>query len=126
MGKTAKVTDAKKASSPVPIHSLLLSPTAQNAAAIHAWSTQFGEPQIDELLRELQENTKALTDGDMRPVEAMLYGQAVTLQSLFTNLLRRGKEQEGLKQFTTMLTLALKAQAQCRCTLEALAEIKNP
>lgn len=34
--------------------------------------------------------------------------------------------QEYLKQFQAYLGLALKAQAQCRATLEALAEIKNP
>lgn len=130
MAKPAKATAAKAEGDSnnelVPSHLLLLSPSMQNAAALHAWSSQFGEPQISELVRELQEKTKTVTDGDMRPVEAMLYGQAMTLQSLFTNLLRRGRGQEGLQQFTTMLSLALKAQAQCRCTLEALAEIKNP
>jgi hypothetical protein len=62
----------------------------------------------------------------MREVEAMLYGQAVTLQNLFTNLMRRAANQEYMKQLQTYLTLALKAQAQSRATLEALAEIKNP
>ena len=38
----------------------------------------------------------------------------------------RAANQDGLKQFQANLTLALKAQAQCRATLEALAEIKNP
>ena len=33
---------------------------------------------------------------------------------------------DGLKQFQVYLSLALKAQAQCRATPEALAEIKNP
>ena len=62
----------------------------------------------------------------MRPVEAMLYGQAVTLETIFTSLARRATSQEYLKQFQAYLGLALKAQAQCRATLEALAEIKNP
>ena len=33
---------------------------------------------------------------------------------------------EYLKTMQTYLNLALKAQAQCRCTIEALNEIKNP
>jgi hypothetical protein len=45
---------------------------------------------------------------------------------MFTSLARRAANNEGLKQFQVNLTLALKAQAQCRSTLEALAEIKNP
>ena len=32
----------------------------------------------------------------------------------------------GLKQYQARMMFALKAQAQCRATLEALAEIKNP
>ena len=64
--------------------------------------------------------------GDMRPVEGMLYRQAKTLETMFTSLARRAANQDSLKQFQVNLTLALKAQAQCRATLEALAEIKNP
>ena len=62
----------------------------------------------------------------MSSVEAMLYGQAKVLETMFTSLARRAANQDGLKQFQANLTLALKAQAQCRATLEALAEIKNP
>ena len=122
----ANAEAGKKAGEPVPNHILMLSPEVQNAAAMHAWSKQFGEPKIETLLGELADKTKAVADGDMRQVEAMLYGQAATLQNLFTNLLRRAAGQEGLAQFTAMLTLGLKAQAQCRATLEALAEMKNP
>ena len=62
----------------------------------------------------------------MGPIEGMLYRQAKTLETMFTSLARRAAGNDGLKQFQVNLTLALKAQAQCRATLEALAEIKNP
>jgi len=62
----------------------------------------------------------------MSSVEAMLYGQAMTLQTMFTSLVRQAASETGLKQYQAKLTFALKAQAQCRSTLEALAEIKNP
>ena len=62
----------------------------------------------------------------MQPIEGMLYRQAKTLETIFTSLARRAASNDGLKQFQVNLTLALKAQAQCRATLEALAEIKNP
>ena len=39
---------------------------------------------------------------------------------------RRGEHREYLPAAETYLRLALKAQAQCRATVEALAEIKNP
>lgn len=124
----AKATtgDDKAEREAVPVHDLVLSSAVQNAAAMLAWSKHLGEPKIDALLGELVDKTKAVTDGNMVPVEAMLYGQAVTLQGMFTNLARRAAGQEYLKQFQAYMTLALKAQAQCRATLEALAEIKNP
>lgn len=107
-------------------HEVVLSPTIQNAAGIEAWGTFAGEPDLAELARGLREQTKRVHGGDMRVVEAMLYGQAVALQTVFTSLSRRAADQEYLKQFQAYLTLAFKAQAQCRATLEALAEIKNP
>jgi hypothetical protein len=107
-------------------HELLLMPVAQNAIAMDAWGKYAGEANLADMVEGLGEKTKKVQDGDMRSVEAMLYGQAMTLQTMFTNLARRAANQEYLKQFHTHMTLALKAQAQCRSTLEALAQVKNP
>ena len=60
----------------------------------------------------------------MSSAETMLYGQATILQTIFTSL--ACKAQGYLEQFQVNLSLALKAQAQCRSTLEALALMKNP
>lgn len=62
----------------------------------------------------------------MERAEAMLLAQAHTLDSLFNNLARRAQNQQYLNQFETNLRLALKAQSQCKATLETLAAIKNP
>ena len=107
-------------------HELVLSPTIQSAVGIQAWGKFAGDSDLSELLENLHERVKKVQGGDMQPVEAMLYGQAMTLQTIFTSLARRAASQEYLKQIQTFLGLALKAQAQCRATLEALAEIKNP
>ena len=107
-------------------HELLLMPIAQNAIAMDAWGKFAGEANLADMVEGLREKTKKVQDGDMHSVEAMLYGQAMTLQTMFTNLARRAANQEYLKQFQTHMTLALKAQAQCRSTLEALAQVKNP
>jgi hypothetical protein len=104
----------------------VLSPTIQSAVGIEAWSKYAGTVDLVELLECQREQFKKVQAGDMQPVEAMLYGQAKTLETIFTSLARRAAHNEGLKQFQVNLTLALKAQAQCRATLEALAEIKNP
>lgn len=123
--KKAAPTHAPEARAMKP-HELVLSPTVQSAVAIEAWSKFAGQVDLAGLVEDLRERVKKVQGGDMQPVEAMLYGQAMTLETIFTSLARRATSQEYLKQFQTYLGLALKAQAQCRATLEALAEIKNP
>ena len=107
-------------------HELVLSPTIQSAVAIEAWSKFAGTVDLADLVDDLRERIKRVQGGDMQLVEAMLFGQAMTLETIFTSLARRATSQEYLKQFQAYLGMALKAQAQCRATLEALAEIKNP
>ena len=107
-------------------HEIVLSSTTQNAAGIQAWGKFAGEQDLSELITGLGGQVKQIQAGDMSSVEAMLYGQAMTLQTMFTNLARRAVTQEYLKQYQTYTMLAFKAQAQCRATLEALVEIKNP
>ncbi len=107
-------------------HQVLTSTTIQNAASMQAWGKFAGEADLGELVTNLGEEVKTVLDGNMRPAEAMLYGQAMTLQTIFTSLARRAQANDGLKQFQVNMTLALKAQAQCRSTIEALALVKNP
>jgi hypothetical protein len=107
-------------------HRVLMSPTGQSAIGIGAWGKFAGQPDLPGLVIGLHEQTDKVQGGDLSSVEEMLYGQAMTLQTIFTNLARRAAADEGLVQFQANLTLALKAQAQCRATLEALAEIKHP
>jgi hypothetical protein len=56
----------------------------------------------------------------------MLIIQAHTLDAIFNTLARRANAAEYLPQFEAYLRLGLKAQGQCRATLETLAEIKYP
>ena len=129
MVKPSKVTKSM-ATAPEPRtllpHEIVLSPNIQNAIGVLAWSKFAGEPDLSELVKELRDQVKAVADGNMRPVETMLFGQAMALQTMFTNLARRAATNDTLKQLQINMTLALKCQAQCRATLEALAEIKNP
>lgn len=55
----------------------------------------------------------------------MLLGQAYALQSIFTNLSRLAAKQEHLKHYEVFLKLGLKAQSQCRATLETLTIMSN-
>ena len=124
--KSTKLKQAEPKGEPAKPHQLLLMPTVQSAVAMELWGKYAGDVDLSELVDGLQKKVDAVHDGNMKPVEAMLYAQAMTLQTMFTNLARRAANQEYLKQFQTHMTLALKAQAQCRSTLEALAQVKNP
>lgn len=101
-------------------------PSVNSAAVTAEYAGMFGEQDISELVEELSGRIGKLNDGDMKGIEGMLYGQAHALQSIFVSLARRAAKQEYLKQYGMYLGLALKAQAQCRATLETLAEVKQP
>jgi len=90
-----------------------------------AWC-KFGDIDDVELQKELAPSLDAIQSGDLAPVETMLYLQAKALETLFTGLLHRGMAQESMPQYQAHMGLALKAQAQCRATLQALVEAKQP
>ena len=64
--------------------------------------------------------------GDMVQAEAMLMNQAAALQTLFAGLTERAMGQNHMPNLESFLRMALRAQNQCRATLETLAAIKNP
>lgn len=105
---------------------ITLIPSTNSAAIIAEYGNIFGNQSLEKLFEELQASSKKIIDGDMKQCESMLWTQAEALQSIFTNLSRRAINQEYLSNFEMFLKLALKAQSQCRQTLETLSTIKNP
>jgi hypothetical protein len=96
---------------------------ANTIAAVLPTETPLDIPALTSALGEQSRN---VIDGDLSRAEAMLMAQAHTLNAMFTALTRRAVVQEYLNQYETHMRLALKAQSQCRATLETLAVIKNP
>jgi len=78
------------------------------------------------LISALKENSEQVVKGDMQLIETMLITQAQTLDAIFNNMAVRSYNSEYLKPMDHKMRLALKAQSQCRATLETLANIKNP
>ena len=126
--KSTKAKQAEPKGELAKPHHILLMATAQNAVAMESWGKYAGEVDLSELITDLQKKAESIQDGNMKPVEAMLYGQAMALQTIFTNLARRSAMNAGeyIDAADKYMRLALKAQSQCRATLETLAEIKNP
>lgn len=86
----------------------------------------FGEMELYPLYEEIKASNKAIQEGNLDGLEAMLLGQAKALQSMFVNFARRANKQEYMKNLTTYTNLALKAQSQSRATIQALVELKRP
>jgi hypothetical protein len=98
-----------------------------SALVVNAYQTNImGDVDLDGLVANMQVNFKAVSDGDMSTMEAMLVGQATALQTMFTSLAMRAASQEYLNQYQTYMALALKAQAQSRATISALVDLKYP
>lgn len=86
-------------------------------------STNF---EVGCLLEALQKQSEAINSGDMSRAESMLICQSHTLDSLFTYLTNKALTQNHMPNYEGFMRLALKAQNQCRMTLETLGKIKNP
>ena len=103
-----------------------LRPTVQAALTLRDYNKVFGELSINTLVDDLGKQCERASSGDLKRAEAILTAQAHTLDAIFHNLARRAQRAEYLNQLELNMRLALKAQAQCRATLETFAAIKNP
>jgi hypothetical protein len=81
---------------------------------------------VPALAATLRDQAAAVRGGSLAQAETILINQATALQSLFARLVERGMGSDSVPGFEANLRMALRAQAQCRATLETLAEIKNP
>lgn len=89
-------------------------------------ATRQGVGSWDGLSEQLDHFAEQLRKGDLTTVEDMLMHQAVALQSLFVRLSEGALAAETLPNYDLKFRYALRAQSQCRATLETLATIKNP
>ncbi len=105
---------------------LALQPNVSAAAVISQYSATFGGLDIKAVSDSLSETINQVWDGNMKTCEAMLFAQAQALQTIFMSLSCRAANQDFIGHRETYLKLALKAQNQCRTTLETLSNIKNP
>ncbi|MFA7585276.1 MAG: hypothetical protein WCY11_03640 [Novosphingobium sp.] len=86
----------------------------------------MGELHLAECVSALRAKAGAVNRGDLSSAESMLIEQAAALNAIFGELTRRSAMNMGeyLDAADRYMRLALKAQSQCRATLETLATIK--
>ena len=111
------------------IAELVLTSAVVNAnTATTVGEGSFGEIDLTEALSIMGELASKVKDGDLTSLEDTLTVQAKTLDVMFNELARRAalNMRERLSACETCLRMALKAQTQCRATIETLAEVKYP
>ena len=76
----------------------------------------------------MEDEIKKVQNGDLSSLEETLTAQAMTLDKIFIEMSRRAAVNMGQYCDTAAvyMKLALKSQSQCRTTIQALADIKNP
>lgn len=103
-----------------------LRPSINAAAVIVEYAKPLGKQDIMLLADALDNSLIKLRNGDLSECEEMLMVQAQSLQTLFMNFSRRALAQEYQRNFESFIRMAMKAQNQCRMTLETLAMIRSP
>ncbi len=93
-----------------------------------ALGSQIEAPGLMHYIDHLKSATAKAEAGDLGLDSRTLAAQAITLDSMFTDLAGRAALNVGqhLNAAETYVRLALKAQSNCRATLEALAKLHQP
>ena len=89
-------------------------------------TTFRGGVDVLDVTAAIEEVIAYVADGDLADIEKMLVSQAIALQSMFVTLAQRAEAQKSRENIGLMATLAFKAQAQSRATLQTLIDLKFP
>ena len=126
--KQADTDAAKQQEQAAQTAKLAVSPVMTAALVSKAFSQSLGKVDLAETTSALLEQTQRVHKGDLRGMESMLSAQSTALNSIFTDMALRASMNTGeyMHAAALYMKLALRAQSQCRATLETLAAIKNP
>lgn len=126
---TLQVTERKDVSRERQLADIALDPLFGGATLSTTFTKgMFGATDLTATYEGLIDRAKAIRSNKLGSAEDMLTAQAAALNAMFLELARRSGANMGeyIQAAETYMRLALKAQAQCRATLETLATIKNP
>lgn len=101
---------------------------AMNALVGLAFARKLGDLDLTECFSQMLVNAEATSSGDLTSQESILAAQIISTNAIYTELalLAHSNLGKGLEVFERLLRLALKAQSNCRATVETLAFIQNP
>ncbi|MFM7377902.1 MAG: hypothetical protein ACKO1O_07205 [Erythrobacter sp.] len=105
-----------------------LDPAAHGMAISRLFNSgSFGNPGITPQFEAQADKVGEAAKGDLSHQKKMLAAQANALNSIFTEMARRAAANMGeyIGATETYMRLGLKAQAQCRATIEALDRLSS-
>lgn len=105
---------------------VLATKSGLSASTANLYMNTGDNMRVSDLLHEMEKAGKEANNGKLARAEQMLVNQAIVLDAMFNNLAQRAIKAEYMKNLETYMRLSLRAQAQARATIEALAVIKNP
>ena len=107
-----------------------LDPVAHAASLLPGYSVSVPDYQLgfSGLVDEFERQCSALARDDLSRPEQMLLAQAHTLDAIFGKLMAMARDRQGYNPDgeERYMRIALKAQNQCRTTLETLLHYKRP
>ena len=129
-GSTVKFTPEPGQTNARAVAESVVTGTLVNSALTKRFTSVLSNGMLDltEFMKVIMNTIGEVQAGDLRTGEALLTGQAVALNAIFSELARRAALNMGEHMSATeaYMRLALKAQGQCRATIETLAAMKNP
>jgi hypothetical protein len=100
--------------------------SVNTAFTVKKFANVSDDVEVSDYILELQKAGNEVVGGDLGRLERMLTKQAIALDLIFNRLALKATSAEYMKNYEGFMRLAFKAQAQSRCTVEALAMLKHP
>lgn len=100
--------------------------TANAVTALEFSRALYSDISLQDCVMVVKDDIESINGGNLDKLEGMLTAQAIALNAMFNNFAHRAIKADVMPKLDTYFRLALKAQSQCRSTVEAIAEIKYP
>jgi hypothetical protein len=129
MSRAALLPELPRDESTPPTKAEILTASSwQNAELIQrAKNLDMGDGKMTvDFTTHLESRARLVAKSDLCHVEMALISQAASLESLYANLIDRALRSQNMAHIEAFFRLGLRAQSQCRQTLETLAAVKNP
>ena len=128
-GQTLQAVQAPGETESAALARFVLDPSTNAGISAFNFRAISGQSDLPSFIIEMQNQARKVASGDLSGPEAMLVSQAHALDMMFCSLAQRAANNMGsghVNASEAYLRMALKAQGQCRATIEALGELKHP